>query len=187
MQWSTTTEKRCDAAELMEWKGEGRRNGRNWGREQERSRNAFSSRATDWPKRHHNLSGWTRHKDTAHKEDFRYGTFVSLKWKYFSKTFSHAEQSDQSDCFFCLHMKSEQTYCLFWSYFERFGWNKLAIRAVSFVSGLNLKCLHSSVTWQCCDKEGPNLPSASSYVVLYMYSRKAVDQMISPADREKGS
>ena len=60
------------------------------------------------------------------KEDFRIRTFVTLKWKYFSKPLHVLNNRTNQIASFDQPMKSDQSDCLFWSGSEHFGWLGLA-------------------------------------------------------------
>ena len=68
-----------------------------------------------------NQTGHPDIKDINHKQDFRNGTFVTLKRKYFSKPLqSESNWTNQIACF-DQPMKSGQSDCLFCSHFGHFG------------------------------------------------------------------
>ena len=79
-------------------------------------------------------------EDINHRQDFRNGTFVTLKRKYFSKPLhSECNWTNQIACF-DQPLKSDQSDCLFCRHSEHFGWHKPCCFMISiFLSGWHIR------------------------------------------------
>ena len=84
-----------------------------------------------------------RHKETAHKEDFRNRTCVTLKWRYFWKPPHMLINRTNEIASFAQPMKLDQSNCLFWSDYECFDWHKLAY----YTSGINCIWFGTRFRW----------------------------------------